>query len=191
VLLIYLCVCVSNTLNSGHQLGNSIAVLRQYYALGVRYVTLTHTCHNAFADSCGMLPGMIPLHGGLRCVASCPKYETQLSLWLLVLLVVPSSKKWTVLASLLIFLTRLMQPQLRHWAIQNPPSSGLIHPLERFMTIHAMSLTVFYEWLGLTKVNEMLSSWYLAFGFLWLFMLWYWYRWISLRISLLHQGKQT
>ncbi|KAK7472978.1 hypothetical protein VKT23_001082 [Stygiomarasmius scandens] len=49
----------------GHQLGNSIAVLRQYHALGVRYVTLTHTCHNAFADSCGYEPGKEPLHGGL------------------------------------------------------------------------------------------------------------------------------
>ncbi|EGN99588.1 hypothetical protein SERLA73DRAFT_88074 [Serpula lacrymans var. lacrymans S7.3] len=49
----------------GHQLGNSIAVLRQYHALGVRYVTLTHSCHNAFADSCGMMDGIEPLHWGL------------------------------------------------------------------------------------------------------------------------------
>ncbi|KAJ3800332.1 membrane dipeptidase-domain-containing protein [Lentinula aff. detonsa] len=48
-----------------HQLGNSISVLRQYQALGVSYVTLTHTCHNAFADSCGLAPGKEPLHDGL------------------------------------------------------------------------------------------------------------------------------
>ncbi|EPQ57639.1 hypothetical protein GLOTRDRAFT_38729 [Gloeophyllum trabeum ATCC 11539] len=48
-----------------HQLGNSIAVLRQYHELGVRYVTLTHMCHNAFADSCGFLEAPEPLHGGL------------------------------------------------------------------------------------------------------------------------------
>ncbi|EIW51737.1 uncharacterized protein TRAVEDRAFT_75537 [Trametes versicolor FP-101664 SS1] len=49
----------------GHQLGNSLQVLRQYQELGVRYVTLTHACHNAFADSCGIQPGLEPRWGGL------------------------------------------------------------------------------------------------------------------------------
>ncbi|KAI0706086.1 membrane dipeptidase-domain-containing protein [Cytidiella melzeri] len=52
-------------IEGGHQLGTSIAVMRQMYNLGVRYVTLTHTCHNPFADSCGTLPerwgGLSPL----------------------------------------------------------------------------------------------------------------------------------
>ncbi|TFK53899.1 hypothetical protein OE88DRAFT_1654272, partial [Heliocybe sulcata] len=47
------------------QLGNSLSVLCQYYDLGVRYVTLAHVCHNAFADSCGFLEWLEPLHGGL------------------------------------------------------------------------------------------------------------------------------
>lgn len=44
-----------------HQIGNSMAALRQYHALGVRYVTLTHFCNNAFADSCSVKPW----HNGL------------------------------------------------------------------------------------------------------------------------------
>ncbi|KAI5924753.1 membrane dipeptidase-domain-containing protein [Camillea tinctor] len=34
-----------------HQIGNSVANLRRYHALGVRYATLTHNCGNAFADA--------------------------------------------------------------------------------------------------------------------------------------------
>ncbi|KIY43294.1 hypothetical protein FISHEDRAFT_68133 [Fistulina hepatica ATCC 64428] len=48
-----------------HQLGASIPVLRQYQALGVRYVTLTHTCHNPFADSCGTSFDTVPRWGGV------------------------------------------------------------------------------------------------------------------------------
>lgn len=29
----------------GHSLGNSLSVLRIYYDLGIRYLTLTHTCN--------------------------------------------------------------------------------------------------------------------------------------------------
>jgi membrane dipeptidase len=35
----------------GHQIGESMAALRQYYALGARYMTLTHSRNNALADA--------------------------------------------------------------------------------------------------------------------------------------------
>jgi len=62
-------------LEGAHHLGNSLGALRQFAALGVRYLTLTHFCHNVFADSCGILEPLKPLHHGLSPFGETLVYE--------------------------------------------------------------------------------------------------------------------
>jgi membrane dipeptidase len=48
-------------IEGGHQIDNNLAALRQFYALGARYMTLTHFLNNDWADSATD----DPKHGGL------------------------------------------------------------------------------------------------------------------------------
>ena len=48
-------------MEGGHSIGSSLAVLRQMYAIGVRYMTLTHSKNTPWADSATA----DPQHGGL------------------------------------------------------------------------------------------------------------------------------
>jgi membrane dipeptidase len=49
----------------GHIIEDSLAVLRTYYRMGVRYMTLTHSFHTGWADSSGTNEVPEPVHGGL------------------------------------------------------------------------------------------------------------------------------
>ncbi|XXG94999.1 hypothetical protein Hte_001259 [Hypoxylon texense] len=50
-------------IEGGHQLGGSIAAVRQAYDLGVRYITTTHNCDNAWATSASTVARGEPDHG--------------------------------------------------------------------------------------------------------------------------------
>ncbi len=50
-------------IEGGHAIEGDLALLRLFHRLGVRYMTLTHTVHNEFADSCAPAT---PRWGGLN-----------------------------------------------------------------------------------------------------------------------------
>jgi membrane dipeptidase len=43
-------------IEGGHQIGNSLPALRQFFALGARYMTLTHVQHTDWADCANLAP---------------------------------------------------------------------------------------------------------------------------------------
>ena len=63
-------------MEGGHSLGGSLGVLRIYYSLGVRYMTLTSTCHTPWADSSNAdAPKFDVKHGGLTSYGKVSRYS--------------------------------------------------------------------------------------------------------------------
>lgn len=58
-------IAVLMGIEGGHAIENSLPALRDFYRLGVRYMTLTHTRHNDWADSSGFGAPLEPRHHGL------------------------------------------------------------------------------------------------------------------------------
>jgi len=52
-------------IEGGHVIEDSLPALRMFHALGVRYMTLTHSFHTSWADSSGTRDDTDPEHGGL------------------------------------------------------------------------------------------------------------------------------
>ncbi len=53
-------------IEGGHIIEGSLPALRMFHALGVRYMTLTHSFHTSWADSSGTRDDVEPEHGGLN-----------------------------------------------------------------------------------------------------------------------------
>lgn len=68
-------LCSLTGVEGGHSLGGSLAVLRTLYGIGVRYVTLTSTCHTPWADSSyADAPTYNVKHGGLTAFGKVSDY---------------------------------------------------------------------------------------------------------------------
>ncbi|GMM30308.1 hypothetical protein DAMA08_030530 [Martiniozyma asiatica (nom. inval.)] len=63
-----------------HQVDLSLAVVRQYYDLGVRYITLTHNCDNPFATAASSVAGGLEDKGLTKYGADCVKEMNRLGM---------------------------------------------------------------------------------------------------------------